>query len=57
MYKENGKFIQIEPNNYKKLIVDCTIDFKDEFVKKQHLKYEHNFENYKNNLIEERFIF
>jgi len=47
MYKENGKFIQIEPNNHKKLIVDCTIDFKDEFVKKQHFKYEHSFENYK----------
>jgi len=48
IYKENGKFIQIEPNNHKKLIVDCTIDFKDEFVKKQHFKYEHSFENYKN---------
>ena len=47
MYKENGKFIQIEPNNHKKIIVDCTIDFKDEFVKKQHFKYEHSFENYK----------
>ena len=48
IYKENGKFIQIEPNNNKKLIVDCTIDFKDEFVKTQHFKYEHSFENYKN---------
>lgn len=48
IYKKNEKLIQIEPNDHKKLIIDYTIDFKEEFVKKQHLKYEHNFENYKN---------
>ena len=46
-FSYNKKFIEIEPNNKKKLIIDYTIDYKEDFIKKQHLQYEHNFENYK----------
>ena len=48
IYEKNDKFIQIEPIDKKKLIIDYTIDYKEEFIKKQNFKYEHNFENYKN---------
>ena len=47
-YKTNEKFIEIIPNNKEKLTIDYTIDYKDEFIKKQKLKYEHNEQNYKN---------
>ena len=47
-YKTNEKFIEIIPNNKEKLTIDYTIDYKDEFIKKQKMIYEHNYSNYKN---------
>ena len=46
-FKTNDKFIEIEPTLKKKLIIDYTIDYQDEFIKKQRLVYEHTFENFK----------
>ena len=45
-YKLDEKYIEIEPNNKDSLTIDYTIDYKDEFIKKQTLSYEHNFEEY-----------
>ena len=45
---ESSKFIKIEPVKEKKLIIDYTIDYKDEYIKKQQLCYEHSFKNYNN---------
>lgn len=45
-YTDNNKFIEIEPINNNKLIVDYTIDYKDDFIKKQRFIYEHCLENY-----------
>lgn len=46
-YKLNDKFIKIEPIENDNLIIDYTIDYKDDFIKKQNFFYEHSFENYK----------
>ena len=45
--EEKNKFITIEPINEKKLIIDYTIKYNDEFIKKQNLYYEHSEENFK----------
>ena len=46
-YKSDEKYIEIEPHDDESLIIDYTIDYKDDFIKKQTLSYEHNFEEYK----------
>ena len=45
-YKLDEKYIEIAPYD-QGLIIDYTIDYKDDFIKKQTLSYEHNFEEYK----------
>lgn len=45
-YFIENKYIQIEPTDNKRLIVDYKIDYKDEFIKKQDLVYEHSEKNY-----------
>ncbi|MCI5053727.1 MAG: UDP-3-O-acyl-N-acetylglucosamine deacetylase [Pelagibacteraceae bacterium] len=45
-FTAENKYIEIEPTNKKKLIIDYTIDYQDEFIKKQNLIYEHSEENY-----------
>ena len=47
-YKSNDRFIEIRPNDKKKLFIDYSIDYKDEYIKKQNLIYEHNYDNFKN---------
>lgn len=46
-YSQGNKYISIEPsiNNY--LEIDYTIDYFDEFIKKQQMIYVHNLDNYK----------
>lgn len=46
-YSLENKFIEIKPHNKKNLIIDYSIDYKDQFIKKQKLVYEHNELNYK----------
>jgi len=46
--KEKNKYIRIEPSQSGILNIKYTIDYNDQFIKKQTLKYQHNFENYKN---------
>ena len=46
-YKTIDKYIEISPNK-KKLTIDYSIDYKDDFIKKQSLYYEHNLDNFKN---------
>jgi UDP-3-O-[3-hydroxymyristoyl] N-acetylglucosamine deacetylase len=45
-YSQNNKFIEIEPNQNNGLSIDYTIDYKDDFIKKQSFFYEHSFQNY-----------
>ena len=45
-YSINDKYIEITPNK-KKLTIDYSIDYKDDFIKKQSLYYEHNLDNFK----------
>lgn len=43
----NGnKSISIEPNTKNSFEIDLTLDFNDELIKKQNLKYVHNLDNY-----------
>ena len=46
-YTQDDKYIEIEPSDNTNLLIDYTIDYKDEFIKKQKYIYEHNIENYK----------
>lgn len=48
VYKREKKFIRIRPHKKKILRINYSIDYKDDFIKKQSLIYEHNLENYKN---------
>ena len=43
-YELNNKFIKILPSE--SMVIDYTLDYKDEFIKKQKYIYEHNKENY-----------
>ena len=45
-YSQKDKFIEIEPSKNNYLSIDYTIDYKDDFIKKQKYFYEHSFENY-----------
>ena len=47
LFKSNDKYIEINPAKDKKLLIDYTIDYKDDFIKKQNFQYLHSFENYK----------
>ena len=46
-FKSENKFIEMSPITEKKFIIDYTIDYKDDFIKKQNLRYEHSLDNYK----------
>ena len=45
-YKGQEKFIRISPSKKKNLSIDYTIDYKDQFIKKQNLKYTHSEKNF-----------
>jgi len=45
-YKEKEKFICISPTEKNNLTIDYTIDYKDQFIKKQSLKYIHSETNF-----------
>jgi UDP-3-O-[3-hydroxymyristoyl] N-acetylglucosamine deacetylase len=45
-YKDQEKFIRISPSKKNNLSIDYTIDYKDQFIKKQNLKYTHSEENF-----------
>ena len=45
-YKEKEKFISITPSEKNSLSIDYTIDYKDQFIKKQSLKYVHSKTNF-----------
>ena len=45
-YSQKDKFIEIEPSKNSFLSIDYTIDYDDDFIKKQKYLYEHSFENY-----------
>ena len=45
-HKDQEKFIRISPSKKKNLSIDYTIDYKDQFIKKQNLKYTHSEENF-----------
>ena len=45
-YSQKDKFIEIEPSKNRNLSIDYTIDYDDDFIKKQKYLYEHSFENY-----------
>jgi UDP-3-O-[3-hydroxymyristoyl] N-acetylglucosamine deacetylase len=45
-YSQKDKFIEIQPSKNSFLSIDCTIDYGDDFIKKQKYLYEHSFENY-----------
>ena len=45
-YKDQEKFIRISPSKKKNLSIDYTIDYKDQFIKKQNLKYTHSEKNF-----------
>lgn len=47
LLREGNKFIKIEPNNEKNLVIDYTIDYDDELIKKQSYIYKHCNNNYK----------
>lgn len=47
-YSKDDKYIEILPSTSKNLIIDYTINYKDELIKKQNLVYEHNQENFLN---------
>jgi UDP-3-O-[3-hydroxymyristoyl] N-acetylglucosamine deacetylase len=44
--KKGHKYISIEPNNSKFLEIEYEIDYKDQLIKNQKLKYKHIYENY-----------
>ena len=45
-HKDQEKFIHISPSKKKSLSIDYTIDYKDQFIKKQNLKYTHSEANF-----------
>ena len=45
-HKDQEKFIRISPSKKNNLSIDYTIDYKDQFIKKQNLKYTHSEENF-----------
>jgi len=45
-HKDQEKFIHISPSKKKSLSIDYTIDYKDQFIKKQNLKYIHSEANF-----------
>ena len=45
-YKDQEKFIRISPSKKNNLSIDYTIDYKDQFIKKQNLKYTHSEKNF-----------
>tara|TARA_B100000963_G_scaffold342427_1_gene343260 strand:+ start:116 stop:970 length:855 start_codon:yes stop_codon:yes gene_type:complete len=45
-YKEKEKFINISPSEKNNLNINYTIDYKDQFIKKQSLIYTHNENNF-----------
>ena len=45
-HKDQEKFIRISPSKKKNLSIDYTIDYKDQFIKKQNLKYTHSEKNF-----------
>ena len=45
-YKDQEKFIRISPSKKNNLSIDYTIDYKDQFIKKQNLKYTHSEANF-----------
>ena len=45
-FKEKEKFICITPSKDNNLNIDYTIDYKDQLIKKQNLKYTHNEANF-----------
>ena len=45
-YKDKEKFIRISPSKKNSLSIDYTIDYKDQFIKKQNLKYTHSKVNF-----------
>ena len=45
-HKDQEKFIRISPSKKNSLSIDYTIDYKDQFIKKQNLKYTHGEENF-----------
>ena len=45
-YKDQEKFIRISPSKKNNLSIDYTIDYKDQFIKKQNLKYIHSEANF-----------
>ena len=45
-YKEKEKFIHISPSDKNNLNINYTIDYKDQFIKKQSLIYTHNENNF-----------
>ena len=47
LYEDKEKFICINPIKEKKLIVDFTIDYNDQFIKKQKLVYTHSPDNFR----------
>ena len=48
LFKEKEKNIEIKPSENNFLRINYSIDYKDEFIKKQKMIYEHNYSNYKN---------
>jgi UDP-3-O-[3-hydroxymyristoyl] N-acetylglucosamine deacetylase len=44
--KKDAKYICIEPSNSNFLEIDYQIDYNDQLIKKQRLKYRHSYENY-----------
>ena len=47
LYEDKEKFICINPIKEKKLIIDFTIDYNDQFIKKQKLVYTHSPDNFR----------
>ena len=47
LYKDKEKFICIKPIKEKKLIIDFTIDYNDQFIRKQKLVYTHSPDNFR----------
>lgn len=47
LYEDKEKFICIKPIKEKKLIIDFTIDYNDQFIKKQKLVYTHSPDNFR----------
>ena len=47
LYEDKEKFICINPIKEKKLIIDFTIDYNDQYIKKQKLVYAHSPDNFR----------